>query len=56
LLLVTGFCVGFTTFSSFTYEGVQMMMENRWFTFFIYILSSVAIGLAATFFGYKLTS
>jgi fluoride exporter len=56
LLLVTGFCGGFTTFSSFTYEGVQMIMENRWFTFFIYVLSSVSIGLAATFFGYKLTS
>jgi fluoride exporter len=56
LLLMTGFCGGFTTFSSFTYEGVQMMMENRWFTLFIYVLSSVAIGMAATFFGYKLTS
>jgi len=56
LLLVTGFCGGFTTFSSFTYEGVQMMMENRWLVFLLYIVFSVALGLTATFFGYKLTS
>ena len=56
LLFVTGFCGGFTTFSTFTYEGVQMMMEDRWLIFFSYVLSSVIIGLAATYFGYKLTS
>ena len=55
LLLVTGFCGGFTTFSSFTYEGVQMLMENRWLIFFLYVLLSVAGGLAATYFGYKLS-
>jgi fluoride exporter len=56
LLLVTGFCGGFTTFSTFTYEGVQMLMENRWMTFLLYTLLSVVAGLAATYFGYKLTS
>jgi crcB protein len=56
LLFVTGFCGGFTTFSTFTHEGIQMLMEDRWPTFFLYVLSSVIIGLAATYFGYKLTS
>jgi fluoride exporter len=56
LLLVTGFCGGFTTFSTFTYEGVQMLMENRWVTFLFYTFLSVAAGLAATYLGYKLTS
>lgn len=56
LLLVTGFCGGFTTFSSFTYEGVQMMMDNRWFSFAVYTALSVLLGLLATYFGYKLTN
>lgn len=56
LLLVTGFCGGFTTFSSFTYEGVQMMMDSRWVSFILYTGISVMAGLMATYFGYKLTS
>ena len=56
LLLVTGFCGGFTTFSSFTYEGVQMMMDNRWFSFAVYTTISVLFGLLATYLGYKLTN
>lgn len=56
LLLVTGLCGGFTTFSSFTYEGVQMMMENRWLTFALYTALSVFLGLLSTYLGYKLTN
>jgi CrcB protein len=56
LLLVTGFCGGFTTFSSFTYEGVDMMMQQRWFSFVLYAGLSVVAGLLATYFGYKITS
>jgi CrcB protein len=56
LLLVTGLCGGFTTFSSFSYEGVQMLMDHRWLTFIGYAGGSVALGLAATYFGFKLTS
>jgi CrcB protein len=56
LFLVTGFCGGFTTFSSFTYEGVQLILENRWFTFAIYTIISITAGLLATFLGFKLTN
>src|SRR3954470_10773643 len=56
LLLVTGFCGGFTTFSSFTYEGVQMITDNRWISFAFYTTISVLTGLLATWFGYKLTN
>src|SRR5215213_4649389 len=49
LLLVTGFCGGFTTFSSFTYESVQMMIENRWLSFVVYTATSVIAGLMATY-------
>ena len=56
LFLITGFCGGFTTFSSFTYEGIQMLLENRWLTFLFYTSISVIAGLMATYFGYKITS
>lgn len=56
LLLMTGFCGGFTTFSAFTLEGIQMMTGGRWAIFFLYTISSVACGLAATFFAYKIFS
>ncbi len=56
LLLMSGFCGGFTTFSAFTYEGVQMMHDNRWILLAGYIGASVFGGLLATFTGYKLTN
>ena len=56
LLLMSGFCGGFTTFSAFTYEGVQMMQDNRWILLAVYVSASVFGGLVATFTGYKLTN
>lgn len=56
LIILTGFCGGFTTFSSFTAEGVQMMFDQRWLNFIIYTAASVAIGLTATFIGFKISS
>ena len=56
LLLATGFCGGFTTFSAFTQEGIQLMMEDRWLTFAFYTGLSVVAGLMATYLGFKLTS
>jgi CrcB protein len=55
LLLISGFCGGFTTFSAFSFEGVQMMQDSRWFMLAGYIGASVIGGLFATFGGYKLT-
>lgn len=56
LLLMTGFCGGFTTFSSFSLEGVQLLNTGRWTAFFLYVVCSVACGLLATFIGYKIFS
>lgn len=56
VLLMSGFCGGFTTFSAFTYEGVQMMQDNRWLLLAVYTAASVIGGLIASFTGFKLTS
>jgi CrcB protein len=55
LFLMTGLCGGFTTFSAFTLEGIGLLKEQRLALFFSYIAASVIIGLAATYFGMRLT-
>jgi CrcB protein len=52
LLLATGFCGGFTTFSAFSYESLQLIQEQRWLACFLYISASVIIGITATFAGF----
>jgi fluoride exporter len=56
LLLMTGFCGGFTTFSSITMESFYLLQQNRWAAFAGYLFLSVGLGLLATFAGYKLSS
>ena len=55
LLLITGFCGGFTTFSAFTLEGMALLQQQRFITFFVYFAASICLGLAATFAGAWLT-
>lgn len=55
LLLMTGLCGGFTTFSAFTLEGIGLIREQKMAVFFSYVAASVLLGLAATWAGMKLT-
>jgi CrcB protein len=51
LLLTTGFCGGFTTFSTFAYEGQQMLQSGHMSEFIIYTGASVLIGICLVFLG-----
>lgn len=51
LLLITGLCGGFTTFSAFAYENQVFLKEGDFTNFFIYTLGAIGVGLAAVFLG-----
>jgi fluoride exporter len=54
LLLMTGLCGGYTTFSAFTLEGIGLIKEQRMLLFFVYVCATVVLGLLATYAGMKL--
>ncbi|WP_342415166.1 fluoride efflux transporter CrcB [Paenibacillus sp. FSL R10-2782] len=52
MLLGTGFCGGYTTFSTFGYESLQLMERKEYRCMAVYVLSSVVVGAAATAVGF----
>ncbi|MEA5534633.1 fluoride efflux transporter CrcB [Crocosphaera sp. XPORK-15E] len=49
LFLATGFCGGFTTFSSFSLENNLLLRNNEYLLLFVYTFMSLFWGFAATF-------
>jgi CrcB protein len=47
LFLITGICGGFTTFSAFTFENLQLIQTGHTGTAVIYTIVSVFLGILA---------
>jgi fluoride exporter len=53
-LLTTGFCGGYTTFSTFSYETVALIEDGDWRRAALYVLLSLAVSLAGVWLGMTL--
>lgn len=51
LFFITGLCGGYTTFSSFSYESMEMMQGGDYLNGMLYIVFSVLSGLLSCYIG-----
>ncbi len=54
LFLAVGICGGFTTFSAFSVENLQLLQHGKYLTMLLYSTSSIILGIFATWLGYKM--
>lgn len=54
LMLTVGLCGGFTTFSTFSNEGLSLLQQGAYTTYALYTFLSIVLGLLFVFIGLQL--